>query len=47
MGLRQVVVGKEKEVNDHRTNSHMNAIKAAENEKRYRDASQEADVWKN
>jgi len=25
----------------------MNAIRAAEHEKKYREASQEADVWKN
>lgn len=46
-GLNQLVVTKDKDCNEARTNGHLNALRAAENEKRFRDASQEADTWKN
>lgn len=45
-GLRNVVDTKHKELNDARTNAHMNAIRASENDKRFRDASAEAELCK-
>lgn len=46
LGLRQVVDSKNKEVTENRTNAHMQAIRANENDKKFRDASQEAELWK-
>jgi len=46
-GLRNVVDQKHKELNDARTNAHMNALRAEENSKKFRDASNEAEMWKN